>query len=434
MTKVKSNGFKLILNKSTFFILLATLIASLSELTFQYLILNYIEVESVANISLTLNVIKFLTVLGCLGTHIYLLQSLAKFGKYGLDYLKFSYKLTFLVSISFSLILVYLLQHINLSFELKTLLYLSAFQIPLRVLLMICQSINQYEKRYKRLSHFHHLPITLKLIILLSLVAYFDFIDSKIIIWSINLSLIIISLYNLAQIISSYNGTLIYQNIADNTKKHINNIHDSFKNNFKKLLPYWYSQISSTLYMIVPLFVVSNQMSLYETGLFAFVLIIIQSLNLAPTVILNKLFQARLLILFENDFPEFKKIYFKIRSYSIYLAFLIIAPSLLFYIDIITFLFNNKYELIYPLIYYYILFLPIKFTDIAQSVVMHSESMINMKYKILNMGVLFLITSMTIAIPLYGLLGAFVSYLISDFLVFVINYSVINRTINKKYL
>ena len=186
--------------------------------------------------------------------------------------------------------------------------------------------------------------------------------------------------------------------------------------------------------MIVPLFVVSNQMSLYETGLFAFVLIIIQLLNLAPTVILNKLFQARLLILFENDFPEFKKIYFKIRSYSIYFAFLIIAPSLLFYIDIITFLFNNKYELIYPLIYFYILFLPIKFTDIVQSVVMHSESMINMKYKILNMGVLFLITSMTIAIPLYGLLGAFVSYLISDFLVFVINYSVINRTINKKYL
>lgn len=434
MSKVKSYDFKLILNKTSFFILLATLIAALSEFTFQYLILNYIEVKSVANIVLTLNIIKFLTVLGCLGTHIYLLQSLAKFGKYGLDYLQFSYKLTLLVSISLSLILVYSLQHINLSFDLKTLLYLSAFQIPLRVLLMICQSLNQYEKRYKRLSHYHHLPITLKLIILLLLAAYFDFIDSKMIIWSINLSLIILSLSNIAQIINSYNGSMIYQNIADNKKKRINNIHCSFKNNFNKLLPYWYSQISSTLYMVVPLFIVSNQMSSYDTGLFAFVLIIVQSLNLAPTVILNRLFQARLLISFENDFPEFKKIYFKIRSYIIYFAFLIIVPSLLFYIDIITFLFNNKYELIYPFIYYYILFLPIKFTDIVQSVVMHSESMINIKYKILNIGVLFLITSMTIAVPLYGLLGAFVSYLISDFLVSVINYSVINRTINKKYL
>lgn len=157
-----------------------------------------------------------------------------------------------------------------------------------------------------------------------------------------------------------------------------------------------------------------------EAGIFAIVILAINGISMLPNVIYTKYLYGKYHYWSFHNKLKLREIYNKSNVTMILLGFLITSFLFIFTDKIILNVFGNDYKSSILLILIYALFIPIKYYGHGPGAILMLHDNIKIKVKIMILVAIINTLINIIFIPIYGLLGALFSIIISESLLILL--------------
>lgn len=357
-----------------------------------------------------INLVNLIAPIIAFGVSSFLLRAYSEEGNHASRWMK-SVIHTLIITTTFGFIILQSWSYYKNGFEYYFLIYCFFFVYMISISYNSFTTLKyQLEENYKLLSVWQLAP---KLLLLIALLLVLRIKSPNIYNVAIAYSLsgiliVIMSLISLKQMASAELNLSIPNNVE--LTSHTVNIFSLLKNSY----PYGLSGLFYLIYYQSDILILSYYLNYTEVGYYSFSLVFVTAICLIPSVYYLTFRLKSIHTLAKQDRLALKVSYKSHIKYSLIVGLLFFISFIFFIKPFITIVFANKYEPALYTLYGLSLYIPIKFLTLNSDSIMHTESFVNIKVKIMGAAALLNVIINLVLIPRVGTVGAIISTITTE--------------------